>query len=79
MAVALTRMMLPMLGGLAGTARTGERGTCMRNNRDNYGLEVIVALDSNNLYHNIIVVNFILCHCKAIIIIILLLLWFKFA
>ena len=53
MAVALTRMTLPMLGGLVGTACMGEGD--MRNNRNSYGLEGIVALDSNNLYHNIVV------------------------
>ena len=58
MAVALTRMTLPMLGGLVGTACMGEGD--MRNNRNSYGLEGIVALDSNNLYHNI-VVNFLYC------------------
>ena len=42
MAVALIRMTLPMLGGLAGTACKGEGD--MRNNRDSYGLEGIVAL-----------------------------------
>lgn len=67
MAVALIRLTLPILGGLAGTACMGERDV-----RNNYGLEgmFLVALVNNNLYH--IVVNFVLCYCKAIIIILLL-------